>query len=125
MSALPSPDPISPYILLGMTATTGIVDAVSLLALGHVFTANMTGNVVFLGFALAGAQGFSIARSSMALIAFLLGAAARGRLATRMTSRPLHYWTCSAFCNRWVFVDRRRASIARVKDPGRRRVRPS
>ena len=49
MSALPSPDPVSSYILLGMTATTGIVDAVSLLALGHVFTANMTGNVLFLG----------------------------------------------------------------------------
>jgi uncharacterized membrane protein YoaK (UPF0700 family) len=98
MSALPSPDPVSPYILLGMTATTGIVDAVSLLALGHVFTANMTGNVLFLGFALAGAQGFSIPRSSMALIAFLLGAAAGGRLATRMTSRPRHYWTSGAFC---------------------------
>jgi hypothetical protein len=49
MSALPSPDPVSSYIHLGMTATTGIVDAVSLLALGHVFTANMTGNVLFLG----------------------------------------------------------------------------
>jgi len=96
MSALPSPDPVSPYILLGMTATTGIVDAVSLLALGHVFTA--TGNVLFLSFALAGAQGFSIPRSSMALIAFLLGAAAGGRLATQMTSGPLHYWTSGAFC---------------------------
>ena len=49
MSALPSPDPVSPYVLLGMTATTGVVDAVSLLALDHVFTANMTGNVLFLG----------------------------------------------------------------------------
>jgi uncharacterized membrane protein YoaK (UPF0700 family) len=104
MSALPSPGPVSPYILLGMTATTGIVDAVSLLALGHVFTANMTGNVLFLGFALAGAQGFSIPRSSMALIAFLLGAGAAGRLATRMTSRPLHYWTSGAFCiDRFLF----------------------
>jgi XapX domain-containing protein len=56
MSALSSADPVSPHILLGMTATTGIVDAVSLLALGHVFTANMTGNVLFLGFALAGAH---------------------------------------------------------------------
>jgi uncharacterized membrane protein YoaK (UPF0700 family) len=49
MSALPSPDPVYPSILLGMTATTGIVGAVSLSALGHVFTANMTGNVLFLG----------------------------------------------------------------------------
>ena len=49
MSALPSLDPVYPYILLGMTSTTGIVGAVSLLALGHVFTTNMTGNVLFLG----------------------------------------------------------------------------
>src|SRR5260370_31712855 len=46
-----------PSILLGMTAVTGIVDAVSFLALGHDFTANMTGNIVFLGFAVGGAAG--------------------------------------------------------------------
>jgi len=34
-----------PYALLGMTTVTGLVDAVSFLALGHVFTANMTGNI--------------------------------------------------------------------------------
>jgi len=34
-----------PSILLGMTAVTGMVDAVSFLALGHVFTANMTGRI--------------------------------------------------------------------------------
>jgi uncharacterized membrane protein YoaK (UPF0700 family) len=38
--------------LLALTFTTGLVDAVSLLGLGRVFTANMTGNVVLLGFAL-------------------------------------------------------------------------
>jgi uncharacterized membrane protein YoaK (UPF0700 family) len=80
-----------------MTAGTGIVDAVSVLALGHVFTANMTGNVVFLGFALAGAPGFSIARSSMALIFFLLGAVAGGKLSTGTNSGPLPHWTGWAF----------------------------
>ena len=35
----------------------GVVDAVSILSLGRVFVANMTGNVVFVGFALAGASG--------------------------------------------------------------------
>jgi len=44
-----------------MTATTGVVDAVSILSLGRVFVANMTGNAVFVGFALAGAKGFSLA----------------------------------------------------------------
>jgi uncharacterized membrane protein YoaK (UPF0700 family) len=80
-----------------MTVSTGIVDAVSVLALGHVFTANMTGNVVFLGFALAGAPGFSVVRSSLALIFFLLGAVVGGRLSTRMSSRPIQSWTAWAF----------------------------
>jgi uncharacterized membrane protein YoaK (UPF0700 family) len=31
-----------------MTAVTGLADAVSFLSLGHVFTANMTGNIVLL-----------------------------------------------------------------------------
>ena len=38
-----------PPLLVVMTVVTGIVDAVSYLALGHVFVANMTGNVAFLG----------------------------------------------------------------------------
>jgi uncharacterized membrane protein YoaK (UPF0700 family) len=49
-----------------MTAVTGVVDAVSFLALGHLFTANMTGNIVFLGFATAGAFGVSLPRSVIA-----------------------------------------------------------
>ncbi|EUA43972.1 hypothetical protein I553_8306 [Mycobacterium xenopi 4042] len=36
--------------LLLLTFATGIVDAISVLVLGHVFVANMTGNVIFLGF---------------------------------------------------------------------------
>jgi uncharacterized membrane protein YoaK (UPF0700 family) len=67
-------------LLLAMTVVTGVVDAVSILRLGHVFVANMTGNVVFLGFALAGAAGFSIPASLVALSAFLAGAAAWGRV---------------------------------------------
>ena len=70
----------SPAILLAMTAVTGVVDAVSFLAMGHVFTANMTGNIVLLGFALAGAAGLSVSRSSVALIAFLAGAVGGGRM---------------------------------------------
>jgi hypothetical protein len=61
-------------ILVAMTVVTGIVDAVSFLALGRVFTANMTGNLVLIGFAFAGAPGLSISRSALALLAFLSGA---------------------------------------------------
>jgi hypothetical protein len=42
---------------------TGLVGAVSCLVLGNVFVANVTGNVVFLGFALAGPPGFPVSAS--------------------------------------------------------------
>src|ERR1700678_2068818 len=72
-----------PPLLLSMTLVTGLVDAFSYLVLGHVFVANMTGNVVFLGFALAGAPGFSITASLTAMAAFATGALAGGRLGAR------------------------------------------
>lgn len=68
-----------PPLLLGLTVVTGLVDAVSYLLLGHVFTANMTGNVVILGFALAGAGGFSPPASLLALAGFSTGAFVWGR----------------------------------------------
>jgi uncharacterized membrane protein YoaK (UPF0700 family) len=67
-----------------MTAVTGMVDAVSFLALGHVFTANMTGNIVFLGFAIGGAAGLSISRSLLALVCFAGGAILGGRITRKM-----------------------------------------
>jgi uncharacterized membrane protein YoaK (UPF0700 family) len=63
---------------------TGVVDAVSYIALGHVFVANMTGNVVFVGLAIAGAPGFSLAASLFALGGFLAGAALGGPAADRV-----------------------------------------
>ncbi len=74
--------PLVPMMVV-LTLLTGLVDAVSYLRLGHVFVANMTGNVVFLGFALAGAGGLSAAASLVALASFLLGALAGGWLAAR------------------------------------------
>ena len=75
-----------PSILLSMTAVSGMVDAVSFLALGHVFTANMTGNVVFLGFAIGGAAGLSVSGSLMALICFAVGALLGGWMTRKMIS---------------------------------------
>jgi uncharacterized membrane protein YoaK (UPF0700 family) len=75
--------PLVPLLLV-MTFVTGLVDAFSYLVLGHVFVANMTGNVVFLGFAVAGAPDFSIADSLVALVAFSVGALAGGRLAAQL-----------------------------------------
>jgi uncharacterized membrane protein YoaK (UPF0700 family) len=72
-----------PALLLLLTVATGVVDAVSILALGRVFVANMTGNIVFIGFALAGAPGFSLVAAVLALAGFLIGAAACGPLIGR------------------------------------------
>ncbi len=72
-----------PPLLVIMTVVTGLVDAFSYLLLGHVFVANMTGNVVFLGFAVAGAQGFSVTASLVALASFGIGSVLGGRLAGR------------------------------------------
>jgi uncharacterized membrane protein YoaK (UPF0700 family) len=79
-----------PVLLLVMTAATGLVDAVSVLGLGRVFVANMTGNIVFLGFAVAGAPGFALAASLAALGGFLLGAFAGGALVSARGSRRGH-----------------------------------
>lgn len=73
-----------PELLLALTVVTGLVDAVSILALGRVFVANMTGNVVFAGFAVVGAPGFSLSASLFALAGFLIGAILGGMLATRL-----------------------------------------
>jgi uncharacterized membrane protein YoaK (UPF0700 family) len=62
-----------------------------------VFTANMTGNVVFLGFAMASAPGLSIPRSAAALAAFIIGATIGGRLAARMGAGPRLRWTTVGF----------------------------
>lgn len=78
--------PSQPLVLslAALTVVSGIVDAVSYLGLGHVFTANMTGNIVLVGFALAGAPGFSLAASATALGAFVVGAVAGGRIGLRL-----------------------------------------
>ncbi|HZO70391.1 MAG TPA: YoaK family protein [Kribbellaceae bacterium] len=76
-----------PAFLVCLTVVTGLVDAFSYLSLGHVFVANMTGNVVFLGFGLAGVGEISITASLLAVLAFAVGAMAGGRWAAQ---RELH-----------------------------------
>src|SRR5271156_536766 len=70
--------------LLVLTFTTGLVDATSYLGLGHVFTANMTGNIVFLGFGIAGSGGLPVVAPLVSLGGLFLGAGAGGVLARRM-----------------------------------------
>jgi len=72
--------------LLTLTAATGALDGVSYLALDRVFTGNMTGNVLFLGFGLVGVPGIPALNNLVALLTFLLGAAIGSRV-TRGASK--------------------------------------
>jgi uncharacterized membrane protein YoaK (UPF0700 family) len=76
--------------LLVLTFTTGVIDAASYLGLGHVFTANMTGNIVLLGFGIAGGSGLPVISPLVSLAAFLAGAALGGRMALALPSRAVH-----------------------------------
>jgi uncharacterized membrane protein YoaK (UPF0700 family) len=78
-------DPLA-RALLALTFATGLVDAVSYLGLGRVFTANMTGNVVLLGFGLAGGTGLPVLAPIVSLAAFLVGAGCGGRLGPRLAA---------------------------------------
>ncbi len=75
-----------PVALGALTVLSGLIDAVSFLALGRVFTANMTGNLVFLGFAAAGEPGFDVAAAVTALAAFVAGAAGAAWLASSIAA---------------------------------------
>ncbi|GHD83660.1 YoaK family protein [Streptomyces naganishii] len=91
-------------VLLGLTVVSGIIDAVSYLGLGHVFTANMTGNVVVLGFAAAGAPGFTVTHTAASLAAFLLGAVAGGRVAARFGGGSRRAWARGTLAAEAVLV---------------------
>jgi uncharacterized membrane protein YoaK (UPF0700 family) len=97
-------DSILPYVLLGMTAVTGLVDAVSYLSLGHVFTANMTGNIVLLAFASTGESQVSLARSITALLGFLAGAAGGGRIMSSASAVAQLRAASSVFALEIVFL---------------------
>jgi uncharacterized membrane protein YoaK (UPF0700 family) len=72
--------------LLVLTFVAGVVDAISFLALGLVFSANMNGNILLLGFGVAGKGGLPVIAPLVAFAAFLAGAFAGGRLARRFAS---------------------------------------
>jgi uncharacterized membrane protein YoaK (UPF0700 family) len=82
--------------LLTLTVVTGLVDAVSYLRLGHVFVANMTGNVVFLGFSVDPHSGLSAIASLVAIAGFTLGALAGGRAAHSLASADPGHWLATA-----------------------------
>ncbi len=80
--------------MLLLTFATGLVDAISVLVLGHVFVANMTGNVIFLGFWFVPHSGVDMTAAVVAFVLFLAGTVLGGRFA-----RHLEHDT-----RRWVTV---------------------
>jgi uncharacterized membrane protein YoaK (UPF0700 family) len=97
MASNQAAEKIALYVFLGMTAVTGLVDAVSFLSLGRVFTANMTGNIVLLGFATARVPGLSITLSLTALASFLIGAMLGGRIMAQASVESHMRFAAQAF----------------------------
>lgn len=76
-----------------LTFATGLVDAVSVLVLGHVFVANMTGNVIFLGFWFVPHSGVDMTAAVVAFVSFLAGTVLGGRLARRLDTEVRRWLT--------------------------------
>jgi uncharacterized membrane protein YoaK (UPF0700 family) len=95
---------VLPAPLIVATLVTGVVDAVSYLGLNHIFVANMTGNVVFLGFALAGAKGLTVWAPALAVACFAAGAWTETRLARATTTEDHRRRLANAVTAHAVFV---------------------
>jgi uncharacterized membrane protein YoaK (UPF0700 family) len=88
---LPPPEAPPRYLesILGLTGfAAGAVDIISFAKLGGVFASAMTGNLAFLGLYLARFSFASAIGSAIALLGFIIGAAA-GHLFTRGKSRAV------------------------------------
>jgi uncharacterized membrane protein YoaK (UPF0700 family) len=79
--------------LLLLTFATGLADSISILVLGHVFVANMTGNVIFLGFWLAPRTTIDLTAVVVALPTFVCTTIVSGRLSRRLADRTRRWIT--------------------------------
>jgi uncharacterized membrane protein YoaK (UPF0700 family) len=93
--ASPVSERLTVTALLLLTAATGIVDAISVLVLGHVFVANMTGNVIFLGFWFVPHSGVDLTAAVVAFAGFIVGTVLGGRLARHLDGQVRTWLTVS------------------------------
>jgi uncharacterized membrane protein YoaK (UPF0700 family) len=93
--ASPVSDRLTVTALLLLTFATGLVDAISVLVLGHVFVANMTGNIIFLGFWFVPRSGVDLTAAVVAFVGFLTGTVVGGRLARHFGVHPRRWLTMS------------------------------
>ncbi|HEU4362931.1 MAG TPA: YoaK family protein, partial [Mycobacterium sp.] len=89
--ASPLTERLTVAALLLLTFATGLVDAVSVLTLGHVFVANMTGNAIFLGFLFVPGTGIDLTAATVAFGGFLAGVIIGGRL-VRVLCQQTRRW---------------------------------
>src|ERR1700752_5534683 len=69
-----------------LAAASGATDAIGYLAMGHVFTSAMTGNLVLLGISIAHRDGQRVGRVALSLFCFMAGAGLGARMGRR--SKP-------------------------------------
>ncbi|OBG48640.1 MULTISPECIES: YoaK family protein [unclassified Mycobacterium] len=79
--------------LLLLTFATGLADSISILVLGHVFVANMTGNVIFLGFWLAPRTSIDLTAVVVALPTFVCTTIVSGRISRHFADRTRQWIT--------------------------------
>ncbi|WP_260867618.1 YoaK family protein [Streptomyces sp. SAJ15] len=84
-------------VMVTLTATTGVIEAVSFLALGPAFTAMQSGNLLFLAFAITGAAELSAKASLASLIGFLVGAGLGARLESSVDVRGRRWFLVALF----------------------------
>ncbi|GAA2332723.1 membrane protein [Streptomyces caniferus] len=113
-------------IMVCLTVATGMLDAVSFLALGQVFTATQTGNLLFLGFGIAGQGGLPVLATAVSLGAFALGAALGGRMESTLAARQRQWFPVALAVEAALLVAAAAAAWesgpARGLPPGRRYV---
>ena len=80
--------PLRTVLMLALTFSTGVVDAVGFLSLEHTFAANMTGNLVLVGLGAIGAIDTDLRGPVGAVLAFVAGAALGAALARRGDPEP-------------------------------------
>ena len=90
-------------LLLTLSATTGMVDAASLIGMERAFVANVTGNLAFAALAVVGAPGFALLPCLAALGAFMAGAALATRTGARGV-RPGHWLVRAAVIESAVLI---------------------
>jgi uncharacterized membrane protein YoaK (UPF0700 family) len=93
--ASPVSDRLTVIALLLLTFATGLVDAIGVLVLGHIFVANMTGNIIFLGFWFVPGTGIDLTAAIVAFVGFLTGTVIGGRLARRLGARSRRWLSTS------------------------------